>query len=140
MTARRSKTHRDASQENGAKTGPNVPDPPVGRRFSAGNQAAKGYGRPSTHAEMRELCRGHTQTVINKWALILLKSDSNAAVKAGENLMAYAWGKPNQPISGPDDGPIKFQDERAEINRKLETMLQAAREGEKAAGDKPDGT
>lgn len=108
--------------ENGASV------PPVGRRFVVGNQAAKGFGRPSTNAEMRELCRGHTETVINKWVLILLKSDGNAAVKAGENLMAYAWGKPNQPISGPGDGPIQIQTERSvAVEQKLEAMLAAVK-------------
>lgn len=83
---------------------PNLP--PEGRRFGPGNQAAKGFGRPKSNAEMRELCRDETGTVITKWKVILLRSNGAAAVRAGELLMAYAWGKPNQPIVGANDGPI----------------------------------
>lgn len=98
-------THED--EKRGENAGPNAP--PEGRRFTAGNQAAKGFGRPKTNAEMRELARDETGLVFTKWKAILLKGNGNAAVRAGELLMAYAWGKPNQPIVGPGEGPIEVR-------------------------------
>ena len=82
----------------------------IGRPFVAGNKAAVGHGRPRTHEEMRELCRGHTETIILKWLHILLKGPPNAANRAGENLMAYGWGKPVQPLTGEDGAgsPLAF--------------------------------
>lgn len=116
-----------ASTQDGEKRGENAatrPMPPEGRRFGPGNQAARGFGRPKSNAEMREMARDTTGMVIAKWSAILLKNNGNAAVRAGEMLMAYAWGKPNQPIVGADDGPIAIRtvltsDERRSRLREL---------------------
>ncbi len=127
------------SPENSQESAPSV-ERPRGRPFEPGKSGNPG-GRPKGIDRVRDLCRAKTELAVLTLASIMVNKRVNAGarVRAAQEILDRGWGKPNQPISGPDDGPIKFQDERSEINRKLETMLQAALAAKPDGGDKPDG-
>jgi hypothetical protein len=42
--------------------------------------------------------------------MIMLGKNPVAAVRAAELILAYAWGRPNQPLTGEDGGAMKIQD------------------------------
>lgn len=134
-----SKSATPESAENSQGSGP-LGERSRGRPFEPGRSGNPG-GRPKGIDRVRELCRGKTELAVLTLASIMVNKRVNAGarVRAAQEILDRGWGKPNQPISGPDDGPIKFQDERAAINRQLETMLQAALK-KPDSGDKPDGT
>lgn len=84
--------------ENRGKTGAKRP-PPEGRRFRKGESGNPG-GRPLAFKAFRDLCQAQLELVLKTWVEILKnkKADPHARNKAGENIAAYAVGKPPQGI------------------------------------------
>jgi hypothetical protein len=68
-------------------------------------------------ADIRSLARSHTESAIKVLAGIMNQDQAPAAarVAAAQALLDRGWGKPNQPLSGDDGGPlvvkiIRFED------------------------------
>jgi hypothetical protein len=68
--------------------------------------------------EIRSLARSHTEAAIN--TLLEINSDRSAAhsarVAAANSLLDRGWGKPSQPLTGEDEGPVKMVIEWASKN------------------------
>lgn len=73
-------------------------------RFQKGVSGNPG-GKSKTPKEVQTLAREHTAHAIA--ALVKALSEPNERVKAADILLERGWGKVTQPISGPDDGPIR---------------------------------
>lgn len=60
-------------------------------------------------AEIRSLARSHTNTAVNTLVSIMRgrKFAPAARVTAAAALLDRGWGKPTQPLSGVDEGPLK---------------------------------
>lgn len=62
-----------------------------------------------TPTEIRSLARSHTEAAINCLVGVMLNSTSDPAkVAAANSLMDRGWGKPAQPVTGEDEGPIQL--------------------------------
>ena len=62
-----------------------------------------------TPTEIRSLARAHTEAAINCLVGIMHNSTSDPAkVSAANSLMDRGWGKPAQPVTGEDEGPIQL--------------------------------
>ena len=61
-------------------------------------------------AEIRSLARGHTETAINVLVGIMNQPQAPCAarVSAANSILDRGWGKPAQPITGEDEGPIQL--------------------------------
>lgn len=79
--------------------------------------------------------------MLTKLSTIALNGRGNPQVKAAEIILAYAWGKPTQPIAGdPADGndegggspiPLFQRMTRAELQREVEKLeLELSEEGQ----------
>ena len=64
-----------------------------------------------TPTEIRSLARAHTAKAINVLAGIMEQETAPhaARVSAATALLDRGWGKPTQPVSGEDGGPIQFE-------------------------------
>ncbi len=62
-------------------------------------------------ADIRSLCRAHTESAVNVLQGIMNEKRSPPAsrIAAAEILMSRGWGKPVQQIAGEGGGPIKVQ-------------------------------
>lgn len=60
--------------------------------------------------EIRSLARQHTAAAIKTLVDIMGKEGVNEAarVSAANSLLDRGWGKPSQPITGEDEGPIQL--------------------------------
>ena len=88
---------------------------PRGRPFQPGNSANPG-GRPKLPEDVkhvRELARQYTNSAIETLARVMATGSPNAQVSAAQALIDRGWGKPEQPITGVEDGPAIMQ--RVEI-------------------------
>jgi hypothetical protein len=59
--------------------------------------------------EIRSLARSYTEMAIQSLAGIAQNGESESAKVAAANaLLDRGWGKPAQPVTGEDDGPIQL--------------------------------
>lgn len=74
--------------------------------FKKGQSGNPG-GRPKVAAELKARClKAVDEKVIKAW-IAEIDAMGDHWVKCSELLAAYGLGKPTQPISGEDSGPIK---------------------------------
>lgn len=53
------------------------------------------------------MCRSKSELAVTKLVSVMLTSRNHlATVRAAEIILSYAWGKPNQPITGEDGAPL----------------------------------
>lgn len=90
-------------------------------KFGAGNNANPG-GRPQTLAGFRAACQLKGDLLLAKLTVIALQGKGFAAVRASETILAYAYGRPNQPITGDGGKPLLDLD----VQNRLEAILKAA--------------
>ena len=97
-----------------AKKGANsLRKPARGKPFASGKDPRRGHGpKPGAINEGRELARKvlaeKDERGVEAAMAILRKMADKAArgdVKAAQLLFDRAWGKPEQPVTGPDGGP-----------------------------------
>lgn len=82
----------------------NAPKTP-GRPFARGNPG--GPGRPKVPDEFKAKCRKATNDLVfNAWKEEV-ETRGEHWPKAAEMLAAYGHGKPTQPVSGEDGGPLQ---------------------------------
>ena len=69
-------------------------------------------GRPKLPEDVkhvRELARVHTADAVKSLVSVMKSSNSDSArVSAANVLLDRGWGKPEQPLTGMDGGPIEF--------------------------------
>jgi hypothetical protein len=60
--------------------------------------------------EIRSLARSHTETALNCLVGIMNQPEAPPAarVSAANSLLDRGWGKPAQPVTGEDEGPIQL--------------------------------
>lgn len=67
-------------------------------------------GRPKSLKDMQELARKYTKRSIKRLAeIVSSKVDDRASTMAAKELLDRGWGKPAQPLTGEDGGPIQVQ-------------------------------
>lgn len=82
---------------------------PRGKPFKAGASGNPG-GRPKLPEDVkhvRELAREYTQDAILALADTVKNGGWSARVSAATALLERGWGKPEQPLTGPDGGEIR---------------------------------
>ena len=84
------------------------PQMPRGRRFGEGQPANAG-GRPKALKDVVEACRAMTPQALKRLEYWMNADDSRASMAATLAIVERAWGKPVQPLSGPDgEGPMRL--------------------------------
>lgn len=69
-------------------------------------QSGNPSGKPKLDREFRDRCRKAVdEKVIDAWINEVECMGTNW-LKASELLAAYGYGRPTQPVAGPDEGPI----------------------------------
>ena len=60
--------------------------------------------------EIRSLARSHTEAAINALLSVMNQPESPPAarVSAANSILDRGWGKPAQPLTGEDEGPIQL--------------------------------
>jgi hypothetical protein len=60
--------------------------------------------------DIRSLARGHTEGALSTLASIMHSAEAPPAarVAAANSLLDRGWGKPAQPLTGEDEGPIQL--------------------------------
>jgi hypothetical protein len=60
--------------------------------------------------EIRSIARGHTEAAINVLVGVMGQPDAPPAarVAAANSILDRGWGKPAQPVTGEDEGPIQL--------------------------------
>jgi hypothetical protein len=63
-----------------------------------------------TPTEIRSLARSHTEAAMNALLGVMNQSDAPPAarVSAATAILDRGWGKPAQPVTGEDEGPIQL--------------------------------
>jgi hypothetical protein len=63
-----------------------------------------------TPTDIRSLARSHTEKAINVLVGIMNQSEAPQAarVSAANSILDRGWGKPAQPLTGEDEGPIQL--------------------------------
>jgi len=63
-----------------------------------------------TPTDIRSLARSHTEAAINCLVGIMNQPEAPQAarVSAANSLLDRGWGKPAQPVTGEDEGPIQL--------------------------------
>ena len=82
---------------------------PRGKAFKPGQSGNPG-GRPKLPEDVkhvRELARQYTQEAVDALVVTLKEGGHSARVAAANALLERGWGKPEQPITGPDGGPVQ---------------------------------
>lgn len=77
--------------------------------FKKGQSGNPG-GRPKENTEVRDLARQHTAEAIERLAHWMRSDNAKASVSSSINLIERGWGKPEQPVTGADGGPIETTD------------------------------
>jgi hypothetical protein len=93
-------------------------------RFQPGQSGNPG-GRPSLARDFRERCQNFMEADGWKRLNRMARGRGPFAYQALQLIAAYAYGKPSQPITGPDDGPIQFAYAKLEsdIQREAEKVI-----------------
>lgn len=73
-----------------------------GRPFEPG-VSGNPSGRPKSLANFRLKCQEKTELLLTKLMTVVLSGRGLAQVRAAELILAYAYGRPNQPLSAPED-------------------------------------
>lgn len=99
-----------------------------GRPFKPG-QSGNPAGRPREYGHVRKLARENTDESINTLVAIMRDEDQPAAarVRACEAILDRGWGRPTQPISGEDGGPIETRNLRELSDEELLALALGAR-------------
>jgi hypothetical protein len=76
-------------------------------RWAPGHSGNPG-GRPATAREFAQRCQDFMST--EGWPRLraLAEGDGPSALRALELIIAYAYGKPMQPVGGAEGGPVHF--------------------------------
>lgn len=63
-----------------------------------------------TPTDIRSLARSHTEAAINTLVGIMNQPEAPQAarVSAANSILDRGWGKPAQPLTGDDEGPIQL--------------------------------
>jgi hypothetical protein len=80
--------------------------------FKSGKSGNPG-GRPKDYPHVRELARQHTAEAIE--ALVAALKNKGERVVAAQALLDRGWGKPGQPVTGEDGGPLAVTGIRVEF-------------------------
>ena len=81
---------------------------PRGAPFKKG-QSGNPTGRPKLPEDIklvRELARQYTAQAVETLAEVMVTGSSSARVSAANAILERGWGKPEQPVTGPDGGDI----------------------------------
>ena len=84
--------------------------------------------------------------VLERWFVIALAGKGLTAVRAGENIVAYAFGKPREAVelTGANGGPVEVTDPNRpsdeELRAKVRALLEAARKASPAPPVEPSAT
>lgn len=113
---------------------------PVGTPFQAGQPSANPGGRPSLK-ELRQHIRTYGKQLVVSLAATALDRSHPKKVEAAKVLLAYGYGMPNQPISGPTDdegngGPLQI--DLAELKEDLLRIAGQTAAGAQAADPDPE--
>lgn len=79
----------------------------VGKPFQPG-QSGNPSGRPAVVKVFRERCQEFMDTEGWRKLNAMARGRGPFAYQALQLIAHYAYGKPSQPITGPDDGPIQL--------------------------------
>lgn len=79
----------------------------LGKPWQPGTSGNPG-GRPAVAREFRERCQEFMGDEGWRKLAAMARGRGPNAYQALSLIAAYAYGKPSQPITGPDDGPIQF--------------------------------
>lgn len=71
-------------------------------------QSGNPSGRPKADMELRSLAQKHCPRAIQRLSEIMESDNEKAAAFAANALLDRGFGKPTQPLSGPDGEPITF--------------------------------
>lgn len=71
-------------------------------------QSGNPDGRPAVAREFRERCQGFMEAEGWRRLNAMARGRGPFAYQALSLIAAYAYGKPSQPITGPDNGPIQL--------------------------------
>jgi hypothetical protein len=95
----------ESSQQQPRRRGPGRPFPPG----VSGNPG----GRPKDVGEVRALARKYTLLAVNTLVRLAKSADKDAVrATAAAALLDRGWGRPVQPVSGENGGPIMIQVDR----------------------------
>jgi hypothetical protein len=125
----------DAEPENRQETGVDA----WRGRFQAGQSGNPG-GRPKNKSEFRGLARQMSPLVLTKLFQTALSGGQPANVRAGELILAYAWGKPRTEleIRNQKGKPFEITDPNRpsdeELDRKMAALFEAAAKVANTAG------
>lgn len=81
---------------------------PRGKPFAKGSCPNPG-GRPKLPEDVkhvRELARQYTAQAVETLAEVMVSGSGPARVSAANAILERGWGKPEQPVTGPDGGDI----------------------------------
>jgi len=82
---------------------------PRGRPFQKG-QTGNAGGRPKLPEDVkhvRELARQYTAEAVQALYEVTVNGSGSARVSAANSILERGWGKPEQPVTGPDGGDIQ---------------------------------
>jgi hypothetical protein len=91
--------------------------------------------KPITPADLRSLCRSHTETAVNTLVSIMrqVKCPPAARSMAATALLDRGWGRPSQAITGEDGGELRIT-----IRQLVESTLAPAASIESVDGEKDE--
>jgi len=77
-------------------------------RYQKGQSGNPG-GRPKVVAEVRELAQSHCRAAVERLVELMADPDGRIAVAACNALLDRGMGKPAQPLTGEDGGPMQVE-------------------------------